>query len=203
MSRFVPALSALALCLVMSAMAPAAPVPTHLMPKTLPFNHPTAVGTAWVYKTPRGEITWRLTKREQIGDTQLITIQCSGMPGCDPTTRKMLLDDTGWFWVNFDGEKRDPPQCILKLPHEEGRIWRTTFSSDGSELSVRMQAVTVTPITPPGPPLAEIRARVGFQRQGAEFLFHETYRYQNWVGLVERTGLEGDWTLKSFTPGKE
>src|SRR5262245_43665834 len=116
----------------MALAAPAAPVPKHVMPKTLPFNHPTTVGTEWVYKTPRGTVTLVLAKVEEKTDGKLVTLSFLNEEGEQRSTfQRLLLNHNGWFLVEEGSAVYDLPRCMLKLPHVEGKTWEMGGFGDG------------------------------------------------------------------------
>jgi len=177
------------------------------MPKTLPFNHPTTVGTEWVYKTPRGTVTLVLAKVEEKTDGKLVTLSFLNEEGEQRSTfQRLLLNHNGWFLVEEGSAVYDLPRCLLKLPHVEGQTWEMDRFGDG-QLAVtgRAQAATVIPVKPPGAQIkAEIRWKYSVTSRGESSTHEKTCWYADGVGLVEmQDGLTKIWTLKSFTPGKE
>jgi hypothetical protein len=59
----------------LGGVTPAAPVPTHLMPKSTPFYYPTAVGTKWVYDRKGQDEMLAITGVEEKQGTKIVTIR--------------------------------------------------------------------------------------------------------------------------------
>ena len=199
---------------LLAAFAQSAPVPKHLMPKDPLLDHPTAVGTKWVYESGRIEETLVLTKAERKDGAVLVTIECVTAPGMTRPYQKVLVNDKGWFVTEEGGEAYDTPWCVLKLPHQAGQKWGTDLTRGDGRLAfkgasragapgrVKVPAgeFTATPVES-----KYTVTRVSDAAPVADLSMGTTHWYASGVGLVRVDEPVGrtQKVLKSFTPGKE
>src|SRR5262249_11865856 len=125
------------------SFVPAAPVPTHLMPRDPPLTFPTTVGTKWVYELPSGAeqtIVISAATEERHGAKE-VKRECDA--GSKRTPDKVRRGSNQGIFVLVDGvQKHAEPLCIVKFPHREGRTWETNFQHVGNmdELKARRVA---------------------------------------------------------------
>lgn len=125
--------------------AGAAPVPTHLMPKTPLFRHPTAIGTEWVYRNGDQDETFSITaaKEDKSGGT-LVTIERVLAGGRSAPYLKLLNSGSAWYLTEETGQTgqpTDPPRCFAKAPRDEEQKWEFTVSRPA--LGVEVTGVSV------------------------------------------------------------
>ena len=190
MLRRAAVLVVLACCAPCVQHLPAAPVPTHLMPKEPPCFYPTAVGTTWVYDCGGGRTeTWALAKVEEKHGAKLLTTEFVLADGTRSHHMTLSVGDKGVYLVAERGATYEKPWCICKLPHKEGDAWQT--EGHGADMASG-------PLERLKTPAGEFTAvRVDWGVNGAT----AKYWYAQGVGLVRMSG-GATLDLKSFTPGK-
>jgi hypothetical protein len=193
-------LFAAALALVLTPSAPAAPVPTHLMPKNPPLAVPTRVGSTWVYERDGQEVTLVVSKVEEKDGARLVTTERVGQDGTRVPHQVVSVSEGGVFLVtNEVGQVYDPPLCLLKLPHREGQAWEVKAGPPGLALGTgRMTAGPVEVVKTGSGTVRAARVELG-SSPGGPPVIKATFWYADGVGLVRGDGM----VLKSFTPGKE
>lgn len=183
-------LGTLALLAFALGRSPAAPVPTHLMPKDTPFSYPTTVGTTWVYDLGGREDTRTISKVEDKDGAKLVTTEHVLADGKRSHHMTLSVSAKGVFLVAEQGRTYETPWCIFKLPHKEGDTWKTE-GHGGNMTAGPMEKVKVADgeVT-----AARVEWDVGDGRVAS-------YWYAHGVGLVKMAGA-ASIRLKSFTPGK-
>jgi hypothetical protein len=179
------------------SFVPAAPVPTHLMPRDPPLNFPTTVGTKWVYQLAGGgEQTIVISEvKEEKDGSKLVTTEYVADGKRTPHQVKRVSTQ-GVFVLVDSGQKFEEPLCIVKLPHREGRTWETSHRRVGEMDESRGRRVA-GPIEQVRIPAGEFSAaRIKWELNGGK----GTNWYINGVGLVKA---DEYMQLKSFTPGKQ
>jgi hypothetical protein len=106
---------------LLAALAPAAPVPKGASKPVLYF--PTTVGAKWVYDEEDGERVYAVTAVEKRDGSDLVTVGQVGPDGKAVPKETWVVSDRGLSLLERDGQKRDPPPCYLKLPHQPGEAW--------------------------------------------------------------------------------
>jgi hypothetical protein len=184
--------AALAVLAVGVEQLPAAPVPTHLMPKDKPFSFP-GVGATWVYTSGNGrEETITISSVEDKDGAKLITTEYV-RPGGNCHYMTWSVRASGVFLVAEDGRTYPTPWCVFKLPHKEGDTWKTE-GHGGDRKAGPMEKVKVAA----GEILA---ARVEWDLGGGRIA---SYWYADGIGLVKMDSVGGPGKeLKSFTRGQE
>jgi hypothetical protein len=184
-----------------ASFVPAAPVPTHLMPRDPPLTFPTSVGTTWVYEGVDSERTVTITAVEVEDDgSKLVTTEYVGNDGKRTPEHVLRVSSAGVFLVSERGQPYVKPWCTLKLPYHEGQTWETNsrygfekVDDPGLRRAGLIEKVRV--------PAGEFSAaRVDWERTtNGKTERRATYWFAHGVGLVR---LDDDLKLKSFTPGK-
>jgi hypothetical protein len=195
MARLLTALFSL---VALVSFVPAAPVPTHLMPRDPPLAFPTTVGTKWVYELPSGgEQTIVISEvKEEKDGSKVVTMEY--VEGGKRTPYQVRRVSNQGIFVLVDGvQKYEEPLCIVRLPHREGETWETNLRHVGNmdERSGRRVAG----------PFEQVRVRAGeFSAARIAWELNDGQTGTNWyvngIGLVKGTNF---MELKSFTPGKE
>lgn len=183
--------------------APAAPVPTHLMPKTGPSYFPTRIGAESVYlhNGMEGGERWRITATEERAEGTRVTIN-----GEHDSGTVWLVSPKGVFIVSQGKETYDPPLTILKLSQVSGTTWEVTSETKGGDRQHPKGKFAAH-----GP--EEIAVSAGKYRAiRAEGTWDGGTKVTFWfapeVGMVKRVvkhanGEGFTQELKSFTPGKK
>jgi hypothetical protein len=196
--RLLPLVSAL--LLISFAVAPAAPVPTHLMPKDPPLAFPTRVGTTWVYDGAYGKLTIVISAVKEAKDgAKLVTTEIVGEDGKRTPHMVQRISAAGIFVVSEAGENYTEPWCFLKLPHRPGRTWETKLDGRALPGTGTMTAGPVEKVKVPLGEFSAARADWHYHFKGGGGL-KATYWYADGVGLVQMNDKQ---MLKSFTLGKD
>jgi hypothetical protein len=180
------------------SFVPAAPVPTHLMPRDPPLTFPTTVGTKWVYELPSGReqtIVISEVKEEKDG-SRVVTMEYVE-DGKRTPYQVRRVSNRGIFVLVEGAQKYEQPLCIVGLPHREGRTWETSLRYAGKMDGPRGRRVAG--------PFEQVRVPAGdFSAARIEWELNDGQKGTNWyvngIGLVKGTNY---MELKSFTPGKE
>jgi hypothetical protein len=185
--------------------AAAAPIPDGA-PK-LVFYHATEPGTRWVYSTScydwrqgawktmfeRTEVVTAVTWK---GPEALVSV-AGEQNGQRYPLRTLLVKSDGLYNAGrSDGQKIDPPSCILKLRAPLGLTWNSKFDELPRSTTRGVEEVDV--------PAGKYRAlRVDFVQRVSNLDTKQSQWFAEGVGLV-KTVHEGQMVdvLKSFTPGK-
>ena len=192
-------LAALLVVVALISLAPAAPVPKHLMPKGPQFNFPTGVGTKWVYVIEGGgEHTRVITRVEEKNGAKFVTSDWIASTTNRRTQTIEAITADGVYIHKENGETRDPPLLSLKLPPSAGEVWCYTFSMNGFEIRTQKTAGPVEKVKVPAGEFDAVRVDVEMHLKGKEL--KTTDWYANGIGMVKSSG---GFVLKSFTPGKD
>ena len=191
--------SALLVPTVVAALAPAAPVPKHLMREQGPaYYYPTTVGAKWVYEdTAGGDYVVVVTKVEDRKGTKVVTAERETGEQRVPE-EVMEVSATGFVRTHCWDGALDPPLPILNVPFKVGDSWAFRFDGGGGTKTIG----AIETIKVPAGTFEAVRVDTDFTRANQRRLTH--WWYAPGVGLVKMT--EDDrivWLLKSFTPGKE
>lgn len=186
-------------------VAPAAPVPTHLMPKEESPYFPTTVGTKWVYLDDGAEQTVEVTRVKQEDAVAAVTIRRKFADGFE-TERQVGVSPDGLFLPSPARPAEE--RLLLPLPHRDGQRWvaflgvcrsgRTSLTARGPET-----------VTVPAGKFAAIRVEMSFAERMwfLDHLYDEgaavTAWYARGVGPVKVVGGDHVCVLKSFTLGKK
>jgi hypothetical protein len=187
---------------VVGCAALAAPVPRESQ-KGPRLYFPTTVGAEWVYETPEGqEYTDYLSKAEQSDGATVVTVErcAEGRPQSSETIRVGL---DGLFLLANARGKKDPPECMLKLPFKADERWEGySLLSDPGYVNV---AVTEEKVEVPAGTFTAIRVETEETRNGKTQQVW-THWYAPVVGLIKFQGPvsrdRGPTVLKSFKLGK-
>jgi hypothetical protein len=179
-----------------AAVAPAAPVPKHLM-KDPVYYFPLRVGTKWVYTDPEGEETLVISGIEVVDGSRIVTVERQGN-GKAVVWEKMAVSARGLSRVEGLGGKLDPPLEMLRTPAVVGNKWEfKTTGVDGTDSIGAIEQLKV-----PAGTFEAVRVDAVYSLGGSEQ--KTTFWYARNVGLVKMDYNGGkERVLKSFTPGKE
>ena len=194
----------------LSSSVPAAPVPTHLMPKEAPTFFPAVVGTRWVYQDAAGDHTWVVSRVEKKDDTRLITVNATSSGDKTPrvltfgrSQEEVFLVGGSPFFVQHAEVAYQRPWLLLPTPHKVGDRWDANVIPEGGDrLTGTMRVVGVERMRVPAGTYTATRVDwdysfgLGPQNQG-----RVSYWYANGVGLIQ-VGDPPVWRLKSFELGK-
>jgi hypothetical protein len=198
MPRLLAILSGLAL---LSAIAPAAPVPKDAE-KSSDYYFPTTVGAKWVYQaTHRRDWIWTrvVTKAEAKGEARIVSIGEVGEGGEVSPLGDIEVSPRGLFPLR-PTEVNDPPKCWLKLPLEANKTWEYDDRWHGGTVGVAAFGPEKVKV-----PAGTFRAiRVAFSWPITHNAGGGTTTMWLAPGVGEIKQSNDHWTrvLKSFTPGK-
>ena len=187
-------------CLVLLAsIVLAAPVPTHLFPRTQPYYFPTTPGTKWVYESEYDKLTLVISESEQTEAGMLVSV--------DRVTRgeathfqKLLVSTNGVLQTDFMGKKIAHPWVLLNVPYKVGDTWSDDDSEEfGFTLSTN-RICGVETIKVPAGTFEAVKVDSEYSLKGQKI--NRSIWYAPHVGVVKITG-SGTQVLKSFTPGKQ
>ncbi|MDB5312929.1 MAG: hypothetical protein JWO38_7131 [Gemmataceae bacterium] len=209
MPRLLIALPMLAL-LISLAPAPAAPVPTHLMPKH-PIYYPTVVGTKWTkvacHVEPRRVATFVVADVKEEGGSKLVSVAIED-DGENRIVEKVRIAPDGMFLVQRNQVQFDPPVCLLKLPVKPGEEWETlnTLSAVENAVEFRYKHTVFEPewVTVPAGRFRAVRVVEDSQyARGGARMWPTTHWYVAGIGCVKSTTPGGRRdVMTSFTPAK-
>lgn len=185
--------------LVLVALAPAAPVPHHLMKKPPVYYFPTKVGTKLEYEEPGRNLTMLVTAVSDRGGAKIVSV---GQVHTDESvTPLMAVAVTGTNLVRLERgtRKLDTPEVWLKLPAERDQAWE--YPTGDASLPVRplsrQRTIGVESLTVPA----------GTFRCVGVSSYHNGHTLTCWyapdVGLVKTEAATWTEVLKSFTPPKD
>ncbi|MBA4062649.1 MAG: hypothetical protein C0501_02865 [Isosphaera sp.] len=201
-------LVATAFLLVPLALAPAAPVPEHLM-KPPPY-HPTRVGATWVYQQGTELLTYTVSaSAEEVGGAAVTVVRVDG--DRKSPHQKVLVSSAGVTRTEYLETPFDGPDDLVRVPVRVGDRWETKVTGrrdrgDGRsdpELTLTAKR-TVAKVERVEVPAGVFRA----VRIDGELTYNgRSYRATSWyaphVGLVKLDQEEWSRVLKSFDPGKD
>ena len=183
-----------------ATIAPAAPVPTHLMPSVPPLAIPTKLGTTWVYDHDGEEKTLVISRSEEVETGRLVTTEWLGADGTRTPYWVMSVTKDDVRLVAQLGEMNDAPWCFIKLPHRSGKTWEVRFSHSGREFKGMIAARPMERIKVPAGEFSAARIDCVFISEGWVDELKVTCWFAHGVGLVQ---MDENRKLKSFTPGKD
>jgi hypothetical protein len=178
------------------AVAPAAPVPTHLMPKPLPMDFPTEVGTTWVYQTKELILTETVTAVEVNEKTTIVRIgRVLGDRECYPET--VEIRPSGWFYTHIGDAAITPPHRFLQVPCRLGDSW--AVRQDKTRLTIREREQ----LTVPAGTFEALHVECEYSDPTGERRWSHHW-YVDGIGEVKRAdGVWVDRLLKSFSRGRQ
>jgi hypothetical protein len=190
------------------AVAPAAPVPTHLMPPP-PF-YPAKVGAKWVYTVTgdiQEEIVETIEKVEENDGTKIVGICVTheevirGVRMRETTTRKVELREDGLFCVAPWPEVAGSISCLFQLPYHAGDKWEETHPK--LSLKRMCEAFPEERVEVPAGKFQAVQIETRYARNGGKESCFSNDWYVRGIGLVkhERKDIDRLQVLKSFTPG--
>ena len=189
---------ALAAAGLLVAIAPAAPVPQHLMRPPV-YYFPTKVGTKLEYEEPSRQLTLVVTGVSDRGGAKLVTVGRVAGDESVSHVMTMAVTGTGLYRVERAGRAFDTPEAWLLLPAERDRTWDYPAGDSTvvpKPLALQRVIGTQDVIVPAGT----------FRCIGVNS-FHNgrpvTYWYAPDVGLVKTEAATWTEVLKSYTPGKD
>jgi hypothetical protein len=193
-----PFVCALGCALVVVALAPAAPVPQHLM-KPPVYYFPTKAGTKLEYEEPGRALTMIVTAVEDRAGAKVVSVGRVGRDESVSPLMTMAVTGGGLYRIERGGQKFDSPEVWLKLPAERDSAWEYP-TGDPTIVPRPLVWNTVCgfeEITVPAGTFPCIRVNC---RQGGRPV---TYWYAPDVGLVQTEAATWTEVLKSYTPGKD
>lgn len=180
------------------AVSPAAPVPTHLMPKGDPICYPLGVGDTCIHQLDDGELTAIVTKVEKGEAGTSVTMNIRDTSRNSQYSQTVIVSTKGVRVVEYAGQKIDPPVWWLKLPHGPKNEWKGSWPG-GTDFAFETKDWEMVEV-----PAGKYRAiridrheSVNGMKQGTT-----TYWYAPGVGCIKIAGRSPARVLKSFTPGK-
>ncbi|MBP3956289.1 hypothetical protein J8F10_13445 [Gemmata sp. G18] len=198
-------LAALLVVTALIGLAPAAPVPAHLMPKE-PLYYATQKGTRWVYVNQNVESVYEATdvKPTKQGGS-IVTIELVH-DGKKTPNQKLDVSPRGIFRIEVNGNARGQPMCLLRCPAELDKEWPFHLNNGGVFVHRGTMKVTGTEdVTVPAGKFPAVRVAERMAAyMGEQWIGTEDYTswYAPDVGLVKQTSPGGfKKELKSFKPG--
>ena len=186
------------LCLLPTAFAPAAPVPTHLIPKEDPICYPRRVGDSWVHQLADSELTGTVTKVEKVDGGTRVTSELKESTRQTSYFVTVIVSPRGVQVIEYAGQKIDPPVWWLKLPHGPKNEWTGTWPG-GLDFAFETKEWEVVEV--PAGKFKAIRVERHELQNGTK-LGTTTYWYAPGVGCIKIAGRSPARAMKSFTPGK-
>lgn len=184
---------------LLPCVAVAAPVP-----KARPLYFPVTVGTRWVYEeTPKAGKTKQrvevITSVEGKDGAKVVSVR-SVLDGAGATRHKVAISNKGLFMLENDGDRADPPLCVLKLPAPAGTKW--TVNSALSSVTIEGTATVAEPerIKVPAGTYTAVRVEMAYTVLNEKY--HSTVWLAPGIGIVKMVSADETVVLKSFTPGK-
>src|SRR5262245_37439501 len=178
------------------AVAPAAPVPTHLMPKPVPMTFPTEVGTKWVYQKKELILTKTVTAVDVREKATIVRIgQVLGDVETDSET--VEIRPSGWFRTHIGDATIKSPLPLLKLPCRSGDVWATSHDTAQRTIREREQ------LTVPAGTFEALRVECEYTGPGGIRRWSNHW-YVDGIGEVKQACWDGsEQLLKSFTRGEQ
>jgi hypothetical protein len=190
-------LAVLLAVVLLPLLAPAAPVPKHLMKDRPEYYFPTTVGAKWVYDDTGGDYVVIVSQVEDRKGTRVVTVERETGERRVPE-EVMEVSATGFVRTHGPDGALDAPLVILKVPFKVGDSWTIRF--DGIEGTKTIGAVETIKV--PAGTFEAVRVDTDYARANQRRL--NRCWYAPGVGLLKMTEDGNDlWILKSFTPGKE
>jgi hypothetical protein len=195
---FACALAAAGLLVAIAALAPAAPVPQHLMRPAV-YYFPIKVGTKLEYEDAGVARTLVVTGVSDRGGAKVVTVGRVASDDSVSHAMTMAVTGTGLFRVERAGRTFDVPEAWLILPAERDRVWEyPTGDPTVAPRQMSFQRVIGT---------QDITVPAGTFRCVGVNSFHNGRSVTCWyapdVGLVKTEAATWTEVLKSYTPGKD
>ena len=191
------------------ALATAAPIPVHLMPKQPPLYFPTRVGAKWVYQGgEKQEWTFSVTAVEKTEAGAVVSVTQHRPDGRTFLDKKMLVSPAGVTQVETFEGKLASPWCWLKLGATTGERWESDCSTENFVQKWQCTVQGTEEIEVPAGKFTAVRVRsvlVSERRGGGPFPAIDISAvewYAPGVGVVrvDRSVGAPSWKLKAFTP---
>jgi hypothetical protein len=199
-----PSVALFAVALLASA-ATAAPVPTHLFPKTPPCYFPTTAGAKWIYEgeDDNEEITQVVSNVKQTdGGTEVTVARLGGNRWTE--FQKVVVSANGLIQTEFFGQKLAHPWVLLTSAHRVGDTWANADSKEFGWAAARNKVAAVERVKVPAGTFEAIRVDLEYKAVDGRFTMTHTYWYAPDIGVVKMETLgRRALVLKSFTPGRE
>ena len=201
-------LAALLVVVALIGLAPAAPVPKHLVPEE-PLYYPVKKGTRWVYTDNDIERVYEIAdvKPAKHGGS-IVTVEAVRDTG-RVLEEKLEVSPRGLVRVEQNGSALASPMCLLRCPLETDKGWafRTDCTApNGPYFRGTMTATGPEDVTVPAGTFSAIRVELKatlFMGDTPVSDINVTSWYTPNVGTVKYTSTGGfKRELKSFTPGK-
>lgn len=191
---------ALACTLTIVALAPATPVPQHLMKQPV-YYFPTKVGAKLTYGEPESEIE-RVVIVTAVADRGGAKIVSVGRVAHDESVTPhmtMAVTGGGLYRLECGIQKFDPPEVWLKLPAKRDLSWE--YPTGNPDISPRpLMFNTITGEEDVSVPAGTFRCVRVVSQQGERVM---TCWFAPEVGLVKVEAATWTEVLRSYTPGKE
>jgi hypothetical protein len=183
---------------LLTTSAPAAPVPTHLMPNTPPY-YPTVVGTKWVYDYNGQELIEAISAVEHKDGVTTITLEQWIGERHVPASAVLQLSKHGLSRTSVNRAEYTEPYWLLKAPIRPGDKWNLNVAFKQSERTPQTGTKVIgetETIEVMGKKFKAIHVITDLS--GASETMHSWY--VPGIGLVKQSG-STKMLLKSFTPG--
>lgn len=186
-----------AAALLVVAVAPAAPVPSHLGRPPV-YYFPTTVGAKLEYEEPGRQITMIVTDVRDQGGAKVVSVGRLAPDDSVTPLMTMAVTGTGLYRLERGGHKLPAPEVWLRLPAEPGDAWDypTGDLSIQPAGNVRSAVVGTEEVTVPAGTFRCVGVRCLVRDRSV------TYWYAPEVGLVKTEAATWTEVLKTYTPGK-
>lgn len=176
-------------------LAPAAPIPKHLMPKDEPFFFSTTLGSRHVSEWQGKDYICVVTKVEKSDDGLTVTEEREDGKGGRTHEQTVVVSPKGLLVTHYYGSPLEPPIWLLKLPHVANNNWTDKWGQTTRHLkTVGWEEIEI--------PAGKIRAmRVDRDNDGNGTSI-TTYWYAPGLGCIKWASKDAKREMKSFTPGK-
>jgi hypothetical protein len=177
-----------------AVVAPAAPVPRHLMPKEEPVCYPTRVGDRHVSRIGDFTIVCVVAKAERTADGLLVRTENEQPDGTRTHNETALVSARGVKVIEYAGNKLDEPFWWVKLPHAEDNTWSDVWVGQTRNWKTAgWEDVEV--------PAGKFRA-IRIDREDGAPGAVTTYWFAPGMGCVKWSSGTGGRELTEFKPGK-
>ncbi|VTR93276.1 : DUF3108 [Gemmata massiliana] len=188
-------------------LAPAAPVPKHLMPNE-PLYYAVRQGTRWVYTDYGADYEYEATEVQPLvsGATVLTLTQIDG--DHKRPYRKIEVSARGVVWLETGGSAFDTPVCVLRCPIKPGNEWSFTSSGADHIAPARgtMKVAGTEEVKVPAGAFTAVRVEekrtLLLDNGKPKLTYHVTSWYAPNVGQIKWASEKSERVLKSFAPGK-
>lgn len=176
-----------------AVLAPAAPVPKHLMKNRPVYYFPVTPGATWVYEGN----TYVVEKVENEKGAKIVSV-VSVSDGRKTPGEVMQVSETGLMRLSTGGPLFDVPLPMLQGPFRVGTTWEIKTSGAQGQAKI----ISLEPIKVPAGTFEAVCVELEQSPGGRP----RTIRawYAPGVGLLKMTENDREiWLLQAFTPGKE